>query len=77
MVVLAPVSIVAAFELLRNGPRLPALLASLGWLALDALWYLALGIPFGLGAWLVPIPFLVWGTRGETRRLGFRAALAF
>ena len=70
MVVLALVSIVTAFELLRNGARLPALLASLGWLALDALWYRAIGVPFALGAWLVPIPFLLWGTWGEARRLG-------
>lgn len=76
MMALGPVSLVAGFRLMRNGPRLPALLASLGWLALDWLWYLQTGREFALGFWILSLPFILWGTLIETRRLGFRAALA-
>jgi hypothetical protein len=61
---------------MRNGPRLPALLASLGWLALNGFWYLQTGREFGLGPWILSVPFMLWGTWIEARRLGFRAALA-
>lgn len=76
MMALGPISLVAGFRLMRNGLRLPALLASLGWLVLNGLWYLQTGHEFALGFWILSVPFILWGTWIETRRLGFRAALA-
>lgn len=76
MVALGPVSVVAGWRLMRNGPRLPAVLASLGWLAINGLWYLETGREFLLVAWVLSVPFIVWGTLAEARRMGLRAALA-
>jgi hypothetical protein len=76
MIALAPVSLVSGFGLMQDGPRRPALLASLGWLAINGLYALESGIPFAMSFWILPVPFMLWGTLVEARRMGFRAALA-
>ena len=76
MIALAPVSLVTGYRLLYDGPRRPALLASLGWLAINGLYALESGVPVAMGAWVISVPFMLWGTWVETRRMGLRAALA-
>jgi hypothetical protein len=60
--VLGPISMVSGYLLLAGRRRRPALLASLGWLVIDALYFLETGQPFVLGFWLLPLPFLLWGS---------------
>jgi uncharacterized BrkB/YihY/UPF0761 family membrane protein len=77
MIALAPVSLISGFRVMWDGPsRRSALLASLGWLVINGLFALESGVPFAMSFWILPVPFMLWGTLVEARRMGFRAALA-
>ena len=76
MIGLAPLSLLSGWRLMNDGPRRPALLASLGWLAINRLYALESGVAVPMAAWILPVPFMLWGTLVEARRMGLRAALA-
>jgi hypothetical protein len=77
MIALAPISLVAGFRVMWDGSsRRVALLTSLGWLAINSLYALQSGVPFAMSFWILSVPFMLWGTWVEARRIGIRAALA-